>query len=67
MNPTNEVPIVLIASALSGVVGVVVVLIVIICLIALWKKRQMVKERESGKKNTELVVYHADLIIQRSL
>ena len=68
MSPTTEVPIVLIASALSGVVGVVVVvLIVIICLIALWKKRQMVKERESGKKNTELVVYHADLIIQRSL
>ena len=50
MSPTTEVPIVLIASALSGIVGVVVVvLIVAICLIALWKKRQVVKEKESGK------------------
>ena len=68
MSPTTEVPIVLIASALSGVVGVVVVaLIVIICLIALWKKRQIVKERESGKKDTKLGVYFADFIIQQSL
>ena len=61
-SPTTEVPIILIASTLSGIVGVVIVLLIVMtmCVIALWRKLHTQKRGNSSKRGTKIGKFYTN-------
>ena len=59
---TTAVPIILIASTLSGIVGVVIVLLIVMmmCVIALWRKQPTQKRGSSSKRGTKIWKFQLD-------